>query len=102
MFIRKLLLAILLAAPAFAADHPPVLEGLISAPMPRFPPELVGIKAGDGEVVMAITIDPQGAVEDSVALEATNEAFARAAGGLVIRPRRRYHLATAGGAAVQL
>lgn len=83
MFIRNLLIVFLLSTPAFAADVPPVLEGLISAPMPRFPPELVGIKAGDGEVVMAITIDPQGAVEDSVALEATNEAFARAVGGAV-------------------
>src|SRR5687768_9245623 len=51
--------------------------------MPRFPPELVGIKAGDGEVVMVVTIDSEGEVEDSVALEATNEAFARAAAGAV-------------------
>jgi TonB family protein len=79
VFIRNLLLAILLAAPAFAADTPLVLEGLISSPMPRFPAELIGIKAGDGEAVMVITIDPEGVVEDSVALEATNAAFARAA-----------------------
>jgi len=79
LFIRHLLIAWLLTAPAWAADAAPVPEGLISSPMPRFPPELVGIKAGDGEVVMVVTIDSDGAVEDSVALEATNEAFARAA-----------------------
>ena len=63
-----------------AADSfQPAALGLIRYDMPRFPPELVGVKAGDGEVVMAITIDAAGAVSDSVVLEATNEAFARSA-----------------------
>lgn len=83
MLIRDLLFVLVLSAPAFAAETPPVLEGVISAPMPRFPSELVGIKAGDGEVVLAITISPQGEVEDTLALEATHEAFARAASGAV-------------------
>lgn len=47
--------------------------------MPRFPPELVGAKMGDGEVVVVITIDDDGKVNDSLVLEATNEAFANAA-----------------------
>lgn len=69
-------------ATAVSADNS-VPEGLLAAPMPRFPPELVGVKAGDGEAVMAVTIDADGAVVDSVALEATNEAFAREAAGAV-------------------
>ncbi|MES2825268.1 MAG: energy transducer TonB [Pseudomonadota bacterium] len=63
-------------------DNPkvaPGLAGLISYHLPRFPPELVGVKAGDGEVVMVITIDSGGKVNDAFALEATNEAFANSA-----------------------
>ena len=68
------------ATGAHAADSfQPDALGLIRYDMPRFPPELVGVKAGDGEVVMAITIDSAGAVSDSVVLVATNEAFARSA-----------------------
>ncbi len=68
------------ATGAQAADSfQPDTLGLIRYDMPRFPPELVGIKAGDGEVVMAVTIDAAGAVSDSAVLEATNEAFARSA-----------------------
>jgi len=47
--------------------------------MPKFPPELIGAKMGDGEAVVVITIDDSGNVDDSLALEATNEAFANAA-----------------------
>ena len=47
--------------------------------MPRFPQELVGAKMGDGEVVVVITVDDDGKVNDSLVLEATNEAFANAA-----------------------
>lgn len=55
------------------------LEGLLSYSMPKFPPELVGVKAGDAEVVMAITINDEGSVNDSVVLEATNQQVASAA-----------------------
>ena len=47
--------------------------------MPKFPPELIGAKMGDGEAVVVITIDDHGKVDDSLALEATNDAFANAA-----------------------
>jgi hypothetical protein len=52
------------------------LAGLMSFNMPQFPKDLVGVKAGDAEVVMAITIDDQGNVSDQVVLEATSESVA--------------------------
>ncbi len=52
--------------------------GLISSNMPQFPKDLIGIKAGDAEVVLAITLDDQGNVRDTVVLEATNESVAKA------------------------
>lgn len=55
------------------------LTGVISAPLPRFPPDLVGIKSSDGEVLLAFTIDAEGKVSDSLALRATNDSFANAA-----------------------
>lgn len=66
------------AAPGNSATPLPA-PGLISYDMPRFPPQLVDVKAGDGEVVMVITIDAEGRVNDSVILEATNEAFSSSA-----------------------
>jgi TonB family protein len=79
VFARILLLFLACFFTAAMASDKPSLEGLLRAPMPRFPPELVGVKAGDGEAVMVITIGTGGLVEDSVALEATHEAFAREA-----------------------
>lgn len=72
-----LLACLLMCCPA-SADEIQTSE-LNRYDMPRFPPELVGVKAGDGEVVMVVTIDSAGAVNDSAVLEATNEAFARSA-----------------------
>ncbi len=72
-------MGVLICCSATANNAQPNLLGLASYEMPKFPPELVGVKAGDGEVVMVVTIDVEGAVNDSVVLEATNEAFARSA-----------------------
>jgi len=81
LVIKRLVgLAICFSSLVFAADKfQSTVPGLISYEMPRFPPELVGIKAGDGDVVMVVTMDSTGAVNDSLVLEATNEAFARSA-----------------------
>lgn len=72
-------IGLLICCSATANNAQPNLLGLASYEMPKFPPELVGVKAGDGEVVMVVTIDAEGAVKDLVVLEATNEAFARSA-----------------------
>lgn len=78
MSIRIALLCICLVfTTAFA--QLPAPEGLQRAPMPRFPPELTGAKAGDGEVILAVTVGEDGRTQDMVPLEATHSAFARAA-----------------------
>jgi hypothetical protein len=81
VIVVAVIIALALDAQA-TVDNPkavPGLAGLLSYHLPRFPPELVGVKAGDGEVVMVITIDSAGKVNDAFALEATNEAFANSA-----------------------
>jgi outer membrane biosynthesis protein TonB len=77
LVLATLLLPIVSSHVQGAEKFPEVSLGLIDYALPRFPPELVGVKAGDGEVIIAVTIDAAGAVDDSVILEATNEAFAR-------------------------
>lgn len=78
MFIRALLLVLPLMVTVVSAQEP-IAEPPVLQPLPRFPAELTGAKAGDGEVVLAVTVDSEGRALDMVALEATHEAFARAA-----------------------
>lgn len=78
MFIRALLLVLSLMVTA-ASAHESIAQTPAQQPMPRFPAELAGAKAGDGEVVLAVTVDSEGRALDMVALEATHEAFVRAA-----------------------
>lgn len=77
------MLVLAISADSVAAQDLPApsprLSGLLSEQMPKFPPGLVGNKAGDAEVVLAISIDDEGNVSDSVALEATNKQVADAA-----------------------
>lgn len=54
------------------------LPGLTNYVAPKFPMELRGVKQGDGLVVMALTIDAQGKVSDSIALAASHDAFVHA------------------------
>ncbi len=82
MFIRALLLVPFLMATAASAQQS-IAASSAQQPMPRFPAELIGAKAGDGDVVLAVTVDSEGRALDMVALEATHEAFARAANDAV-------------------
>ena len=80
MLFRKLLvLFFLFNSYVSVAEESAGLNGVISYTMPNFPVGLRGIMAGDGEVVVAVTLDEQGEVTDSVTLLATNEAFSRSA-----------------------
>lgn len=79
MFSRAIFLLLFCLCVNPVGAQPPPPEGVVQAPMPRFPPELSGAKAGDGEVVLAVTVNDEGRPLDVVALEATQEAFARAA-----------------------
>lgn len=72
-------IALPLSAEKFPAPVGAAAREVLSYAMPRFPPELVGAKMGDGEAVVVITIDDDGKVDDSLVLEATNDAFGNAA-----------------------
>jgi TonB family protein len=84
---RGLLFALLvtlgLHAEVSAAESTPLsgppLTGLIEYRLPQFPVGLRGVMAGDGQAVVAFTVDADGKVIDSVALEATQAAFAEVA-----------------------
>jgi len=68
------------AQPASASESsnaPPA--GLLKYSPPQFPVGLRGIMAGDAQVVLAITVNGDGQVVDSVALQATQKEFADAA-----------------------
>lgn len=75
-FVWALLIGALSASAENIGDS---LEGLVKYTMPSFPLGLRGVKSGDGEAVVALTINSAGKVVDSVALLATNSDFARAA-----------------------
>ncbi len=84
LFIASPIVAEQIPAKQIPAEQIPTPIGtaaseVLNYTMPKFPPELIGAKMGDGEAVVVITIDDHGKVDDSLALEATNDAFANAA-----------------------
>jgi len=82
--MRSLVLSVMLAAGivgsalAHAEDAAPEIKGLINYRAPLYPIGLPGITNGAGDVVMVMTIDAQGKVEDSFAILATDEPFVAA------------------------
>lgn len=79
LFIASPIVAEQIPAKQIPAPIGTAASEVLSYTMPKFPPELIGAKMGDGEAVVVITIDDSGKVDDSLALEATNDAFANAA-----------------------
>lgn len=63
---------------ANAAEPPPQLSGLIDFSLPRYPAGLRGVMTGAGQAVLVFTVDSNGKVSDSIALEATRAEFAEA------------------------
>jgi TonB family protein len=76
--IRNALFVVMLSGHAYADSVTALPESLITFERPAFPAELKNTSVLDGYATLALSIQPDGAIDDAVVLEASHVAFADA------------------------